>query len=95
LLVFFALAISYWWIDIKDHRNNLKFFLVVGMNSLFIYLFIEIVASRWFNGYIGAITNGLMGLINISAPVVTSLILFSLEWCLCYFLYKKKIFFKI
>ncbi len=29
----------------------------MGMNSLlFIYLFIEIVASRWFNGYIGAIT---------------------------------------
>src|SRR5690348_15826674 len=37
--VFFALAISYWWIDIKDHRKYLTFFLVVGMNSLFIYLF--------------------------------------------------------
>ena len=93
--VFFALAISYWWIDIKDHRNNLRFFLVVGMNSLFIYLFIEIVASRWFNDYIGALTNGLMGLANISAPIVTSLILFGLEWGMCYWLYKKRIFFKI
>lgn len=85
--VFFALAISYWWIDIKDHRHYLKFFLVVGMNSLFIYLFIEIVASRWFNGYIGALT--------LNTPIVTSLVLFALEWGMCYWLYKKKIFFKI
>ena len=85
--VFFALAISYWWIDIKDHRNYLKFFLVVGMNSLFIYLFIEIVASRWFNGYIGALT--------LNTPILTPLVLFGLEWGMCYWLYKKKIFFKI
>jgi predicted acyltransferase len=85
--VFFALAISYWWIDIKNHRNNLKFFLVVGMNSLFIYLFIEIVAARWFNGYVGALT--------LNTPFVTSLVLFGLEWGMCYWLYRQKIFFKI
>jgi len=96
--VFFALVISYWWIDIKDHRNNLKFFTVVGMNSLFIYLFIEIVASRWFNGYISAITNGLMSFIGVSANimcVITALSIFALEWGMCYWLYRKKIFFKI
>jgi predicted acyltransferase len=96
--VFFALVISYWWIDIKDHRNNLKFFTVVGMNSLFIYLFIEIVASRWFNGYIGAITNGVMNFIGVSTNImciVTALSIFALEWGMCYWLYKKKIFFKI
>src|SRR5258705_592889 len=54
-----ALGLFYWWIDIKDHRKHLQFFPIVGMNSLFIYLFIEIVASRWFNGYIGAIVQGL------------------------------------
>ncbi|MEJ0034354.1 MAG: hypothetical protein WDO15_30245 [Bacteroidota bacterium] len=80
--VFFALVISYWWIDIKDHRKYLTFFLVVGMNSLFIYLFIEIVASRWFNGYIGALT--------LNTPIITPLVLFALEWGMCYWLYKKK-----
>jgi len=96
--VFFALAISYWWIDIKDHRNNLKFFLVVGMNSLFIYLFIEIVAARWFTGYFSAITNGLMEMISVPhgiMGIITSLAVFGLEWGMCYWLYKKKIFFKI
>ncbi len=58
-----SLSLFYWWIDIKDHRKHLQLFTIVGMNSLFIYLFIEIVASRWFNGYIGAITNGLMSMI--------------------------------
>jgi predicted acyltransferase len=93
-----GLAASYWWIDIKDHRNNLKFFTVVGVNSLFIYLFIEIVASRWFNGYIGAITNGLMEMIHVPLllmGIITSIIIFGLEWGMCYFLYRKKIFFKI
>jgi predicted acyltransferase len=96
--VFFALVLSYWWIDIKEHRNNLKFFLVVGMNSLFIYLFIEIVASRWFNGYIGALTNGLMEIAHVPAAlmgIITSLVIFGLEWGMCYWLYTKKIFFKI
>lgn len=96
--VLFALAISYWWIDIKDHRHNLKFFLVVGMNSLFIYLFIEIVASRWFNGYINAITIGLMEMINMAhwpMMIISSLVLFALEWGMCYWLYRNKIFFKI
>ena len=93
-----ALAASYWWIDLKDHRKHLQFFTVVGMNSVFIYLFFEIVGARWLNGYIGAITNGLMSMVNVPLPlmaVVTSLCIFGLEWGLCYFLYKRKTFFKL
>ena len=93
-----ALAFIYWWIDIKDHKKHLSFFLIVGMNSLFIYLFFEIVGSRWFNGYISAISNGLMRFIAVPESImfiITSLVIFMLEWWLCYFLYKKKIFFKI
>ncbi len=92
------LALSYWWIDIKDHRKYLKFFTIVGMNSIFIYLFFEIVGHRWFNGYVGAISNGLMDMINTPETlrnIITSLCIFALEWLLCYFLYKKKIFFKL
>jgi len=82
----------------RNHKNNLQFFLVVGMNSLFIYLFFEIVGGRWFNDYIGAITNGLMGMAGFPLGVmgiITSLIIFALEWGMCWFLYKKGIFFKI
>ncbi len=93
-----GLALFYWWIDIKDHKKHLNFFVIVGMNSLFIYLFFEIVGNRWFNEYIGAITNGLMGMINVPHAlmvIITSLVIFALEWSLCWFLYKKGIFFKV
>lgn len=93
-----ALAFFYWWIDIRGHRKYLFFFTVVGMNSLFIYLFFEIVGYRWFNGYISTITNGLMSMASVPdnlMHIITSLTIFSLEWGLCYFLYRKKIFFKL
>jgi len=92
------LAFCYWWIDIKEHRNNLKFFTVVGMNSIFIYVFFEIVGHRFFNGYVSAISNGVMDWFNASEMfkfIIASIGIFMLEWLLCYFLYRKKIFFKL
>jgi len=92
------LAVSYWWVDIKDHKKNIGLFLVFGMNSIFIYLFFEIVAARWFNGYVLAITNGLFSIVKfpeIPAEIIGSLVIFSLEAGLMYFLYRKKIFFRL
>ena len=93
-----ALALFYWWIDLKDHKKRLTFFTIVGMNSLFICIFFEIVGARWFNEYIGAISNGLMEMIFMPHSlmvIITSLVIFILEWGLCRFLYKKGIFFKV
>jgi predicted acyltransferase len=93
-----VLAACYWWIDIRNHRRRLELFTIIGMNSLFIYLFFEIVGDRWFTGYVGAVTNGLMTIAHIPViikGIVTALCVFGLEWGLCYFLYKKKIFFKV
>lgn len=94
----FGLAFSYWWIDIRHHRKQLEFFTIVGMNSLFIYLFFEIVGLKWFNDYINAITKGLLEIIHtpeMLIHIIASLCIFALEWGMCYFLYRKKIFFKI
>ncbi|MBL7872293.1 MAG: DUF5009 domain-containing protein [Cyclobacteriaceae bacterium] len=93
-----GLGLFYWWIDIRDHKQHLKFFTIVGMNSLFIYIFFEIVGNRWFNEYVGAISNGLMKLISVPHSlmiIITSLLIFTLEWSMCHFLYKKGIFFKV
>ena len=92
------LAFCYWWIDIKGHRKHLRFFTIVGMNSIFIYLFFEIVGDRWFNGYISSISNGLMEIVNTPETlklIISSVCVFGCMWYLCYFLYKKKIFFKL
>lgn len=106
-----VLMACYGWIDYWPSRKApgqtsasrpsppwLVFFTVIGMNSLFIYLFFEIVGDRWFTGYVGAVTNGLMGMAHIPLIVqgiVTSLCVFGLEWGICYFLYRKKIFFRV
>ena len=93
-----GLATCYWWVDVKDHRRYMKLFIVLGMNSIFIYLFFEIVGSRWFNDYVSAVTNGLMQMAHfpeLLMGIITSLSIFGLEWALCYFLYKRKIFFKL
>jgi predicted acyltransferase len=89
-----GLTACYWWIDVLDHKKYLKFFIVISMNSIFIYLFFEILGG-WFNRYVGIATNGLMGFINTPENlklIITSLCIFTLEWLLCYFLHRKKIF---
>lgn len=93
-----GLAFFYWWIDMKNHIRGWRFVTVVGMNSIFIYLFFEIVGSRWFNGYISTIVSGLLAIINLPNSVILlscSLVIFFLEWYLCYFLWRKKIFLKL
>ena len=92
------LAFFYWWIDIRKHQAGLAFFTTVGMNSLFIYLFFEIVASRWFNGYVSAIVTGLYGFVATpghAALILASVVTFGLEWWMCRFLYRKGIFFRV
>ncbi|HVW95276.1 MAG TPA: DUF5009 domain-containing protein [Mucilaginibacter sp.] len=92
------LALSYWWIDVSGHRKHLSFFTIVGMNSIFIYLFFEIVGSRWFNGYVAAISNGVLDWFNageLSKVIAAAVCIFGLEWLLCYFLYRKNVFIKL
>jgi len=92
------LALCYWWVDISGHKKYLQLFLIFGMNSIFIYLFIEIVGDRWFTEYVFDITNPVFGWIRLPvnlALVLGSLVVFTLEAGIMYFLYKKKIFFKL
>ena len=96
--VVLLLACLYGWVDVHRHQSGWTFFTVVGMNSLFIYLFFEIVASRWFNGYITAIVTGLtvpFGVPEALALILSSVVIFLLEWRLCRFLYDRKIFFRV
>ena len=92
------LTICYWWIDIRDHKRKLQFFNLFALNSLFIYLFFEIVGYRWFTDYVLTITHGLFLIAHIQSllvAVIGSLVVFALEASLLYFLYVKRIFFRI
>ncbi|HXL58660.1 MAG TPA: hypothetical protein VN958_20500, partial [Chitinophagaceae bacterium] len=93
-----ALALCYEWIDIRKHKNYLKFFTIVGMNSIFIYLFFIFIGDKWLNGYMEVLCSQLLNLASLPLAVgaaISCIIVFILEWYLCYYLYKKKIFFKL
>lgn len=91
-------ALCYWWIDLRKHQKGLLFFQVFGMNSIFIYLFFDIVGRYWFNGYVIMLLTPIQPLLGIPHNwflVVAALATFSVEWGICYFLYRNKIFFKL
>lgn len=92
------LGASYYWIDGLDHRKGLMFFTIVGMNSIFIYLFFIFIGDKWLNGYMETLVGGLLEFAQVPLAVgiaFSCLVVFTLEWLLCYYLYKKKIFFKL
>jgi predicted acyltransferase len=91
-----TLAFFYWIIDIMKLKKWTFFFVIVGMNPLFIYLFAHIGGARFLMNVIHPFTITLLGWTGESiAGILTSLIVLFLLWYICYWLYKKKIFIKI
>jgi len=93
-----VLAFSYWLIDIKKKNNWILPLVVVGMNPIFIYLFFNTVGYQWFNGFVAIFTHGFLEWFNTPKfiiELITSLSILALEWWFCYYLYLKKIFFRI
>ncbi len=93
-----VLALSYWIIDMKKIRGFVFPFAIVGMNSIFIYMFSNTIGGQWFNGFVEIFTNGFLswfGAGEFIIKLITSLSILTLEWLLCYYLYLKKILFRI
>jgi predicted acyltransferase len=93
-----VLALCYQWIDVRKHQRHLKVFTIVGMNSIFIYLFFIFIGDHWLNGYMEILCSQLLHLANVPLDIgaaVSCIIVIILEWYLCFYLYKKKVFFKL
>lgn len=93
-----GLALSYWLIDIKGYQNWIFIFTVVGTNSIFIYVFFQTIGGQWLNQFVAIFSKGLIQWAGASEFVLnlfTSLVILAAEWGLCYWLYKRKIFFRI
>jgi predicted acyltransferase len=93
-----ALAFFYWLIDIKKSKSWTFPFLIVGMNSIFIYLFAEILGHRWLYDFLKIFSFGFLEPTGIPEPTLlffNALLTLAAMWYLCYFLYRKKIFFRI
>ncbi len=80
------MAFLYWLVDVRHLNKAAWLFSVVGMNAIFIYLFFETVGHQWLNGTVA---------IFVQQPILASLVTLFILWYICYFFYKKKIFFKL
>ncbi|MEX2592449.1 MAG: DUF5009 domain-containing protein [Anditalea sp.] len=93
-----ALAFFYWLVDVKKVQAWTTFFIIVGMNSIFIYLFAEVLGHRWLVDFVAIFNFGFLAPLGFPEPIlglINAILTLALMWCLCYFLYKKKIFFKV
>ena len=89
-----ALLAFYWLCDIKMYRRWAKVFIIVGANSIFIYLVSEIM-RHWMEEKANvftawAFTEGSLWVEFLNAWVVLLFLIY-----LCYWLYRRKIFMKI
>lgn len=97
--VLWMMAGLYWLTDIKQYNRYAWVCTVVGMNSIFIYLFFETVGMQWLNGVVAIFTGDMLHLLvhlplSIAA-LISALAALLLQWGLCYWLFKRKIFFKL
>ena len=93
-----SLAFFYWLVDVKKSQSWIFPIIVVGMNSIFIYLFAELLGHSWLFGFVEIFSGGILSPLGIGEKIIhliTACLTWASMWYLCYFLYKKKIFFKI
>lgn len=92
------MALLFWINDIKKQAKYAWIITVVGMNAIFIYLFFETIGKQWFNGVVSIFVAGFLNLLQASPGIIaitSAFVTLFAEWYLCYWLYKRKIFFKL
>ena len=90
------MSLSFFLVDILKVRKLPRLFAIFGMNPIFLYLFAELGGGRIFQRMAIPFTSRLFGwggetLVN----VITIIVVAGMFWYLSYFLYKRKIFFKL
>jgi predicted acyltransferase len=91
-----ALGFSYWMIDVRGLRKGTVFFNIVGINSLFIYLFTESGGTAWVARLVRPFTTALFSWTGeLGAEIFMSLAAWAVLWLMCCWLYKNRILIKI
>jgi predicted acyltransferase len=97
--VLLILVAVYWLVDVQQNVKYAWIFSVMGMNAIFIYLFFETVGAQWLDRVVAIFSGDLLHrFVHVSLPVsavVSAVAVLAVEWGLCYWLYKRKIFFKL
>lgn len=92
-----ALSLFYWLVDILGFRGKWTLmFSVVGMNSLFIYLFAHLDGAQFIEHILHPFTSAILGWLGeLPMEILTSACVWAALWWICYWMYKKRLFIKI
>jgi predicted acyltransferase len=92
-----VLCFCYWLIDVKKQFvTGSRMFIIVGMNSIFIYLFFSIGGAGLIHRIVAPFSNLIFSWAGEGmVEIITSLGIWAAMWYMCYWLYKNKMFIKI
>lgn len=91
--VLVMLLAFYYVVDVKLYRRWTFPFIVLGMNSIFIYSFSQVLRG-WLHRGLGTFTGNFWYLGDLGA-IPQNIVTLALMWSMCYWLYRRKIFLKI
>jgi predicted acyltransferase len=91
--VLLMLLAFFWAVEVKGYRKWTFPLIVVGANSIFIYSVDEVLRG-WLNRAVGVFTFRFEWLGDF-APVAQACTVLLVMWYMCYWLYRRKIFFKL
>jgi predicted acyltransferase len=92
--VILMLMAFYWIIEVKGVKGWAFPFIVLGMNSIFIYSLGQIGIKGWLNSGLRNFTKDFRILGDLGA-IPQSILVLAVMWYMCYWLYRRKLFFKI
>ena len=91
--VILMLIALYWLVDIKQYRRWAFPAIVLGMNSIFIYSFSQVLRG-WLNRGLGVFTGNFWYFGDLGA-IPQNIAVLTVMWWMCYWLYRRGIFLKI
>jgi heparan-alpha-glucosaminide N-acetyltransferase len=87
------LLVFYWLIEVKGYVRWTFPFIVFGTNSIFIYSFAQVLRD-WLHHGIGVFTGG-FEFLGPAGAIPQNLLTLAAMWYMCFWLYRRRIFFKI
>lgn len=84
-------AFFFWFIDVRGHKRWTLPLVVIGMNAIFIYMFMSIIPI---GKIVDVFTNPIAAELGSFGNLFSALAVFAVAWLLLFWMYKRNIFIK-
>lgn len=84
-------AFFFWFVDVRGHKKWTLPLVVIGMNAIFIYMFMSVIRIR---KIVGVFSHPIAARLGSFGGLFSALSVFAVAWLLLFWMYKRKIFIK-